>query len=350
MLNIIWLPNNENNIKKTHTKTHTKNFEEKNIIMKKINLIKLLVGASALAGTSATVMSCGSSTTTDPSKDAPTVKVATAALNAQLSALKSIKSPTITGLTVNDKNVATGKISYNYATWAVGTFKDMNFSVQLTADSKKVWTTADVSNLINAPYIGRLEAKNDTSMHSNIPTLLNNKDADLKAWSASDTRNPIKGWVTKNPTQAQRDANKKLVTSSVKNNVLTVSFPSFLNTVATTDGAIREAYNFNVTKSYDLTKTGQLDAASKATISNTNATLTEATKVYMAAKGIKTLPADSHFIVDVKNANSWTLEKFSKDAKSSNFAITKTLATATFDASKYPGLQWTVTQNLINKA
>ncbi len=203
-------------------------------------------------------------------------------LDHQLYGLQALSNFKIKVNKVTASAVALGTISYtNAATKTFKTFQNMPFSVQMQPEdypNENVWVTNDLSGLLNINQLGRDFALNDP--HTNVLTQFADalympmwNDTKLNFYPGT-TR--IQNWDTKAKNQI---ANNKLITSTIKDNKLTVSFQGQANTKSISDNAARAAYKFGFSKTYDLT---QLKNTSQAKLTNVAATLTEAAKEYIA--------------------------------------------------------------------
>ncbi len=309
--------------------------------MKKTNLLKFLVGASALAGTSATVMSCG--TNTGSNKDTPATTAQIQGLKTILAPLKAIDSPTFSNVTVNKDGIASGTIAYSLKTAInvnkVNTSK-LPFSVKITEDSKKkTWSTTDIMGLINGNTIGAWEALNDGNIHNTLNALLNVDKIDNAANAfQNNAHNNVKG--LKEGSDYAKGSNLKIFNTNIKNNILTVTYPSFSQTEAVTTTDMNIAYNFTASKSYDLSKaTSTYNAKNKVSVSNVVSTITEATKQYVATLTDKKLPKDTHVVASTSTLQS-TPDKFNLKQSWDVMTSGKKVATITFDINSY---KWNTT-------
>ena len=108
--------------------------------------------------------------------------------------------------------------------------------------------------------------------------------------------------------------NESTVKSSIKDGILTVSYTGSAQTTAKNDGAVRDAYTYTWTKSYDINSGVKNDTTGVAKITNVKATLTEASIQLVGLSDTKFNPTNMNLaktIIDFKNGatlpNSWTV-------------------------------------------
>ncbi len=252
-------------------------------------------------------------------------------LTNQLKPLKAIENPKITITSVSTDNLATGTISYSIDSYSDTNFQNMPFTIQLIQNKQKIWKTNDINSLINAPRLGRFKAMNDINIANTTKAFVNrtktNPYHDPSLSFNTYGFNNIAGWdhsvdhqtsATSKAIAKKITTNKSLITTKLTTtNQLAISFPSYLTTTSVTDHKSRIAYRIaGVNKSYDLTKVGA-PGITKATFTKTHdqynensgitATLTEATKQYLAHANKTSLPKNVYLKLADGAHSTWDI-------------------------------------------
>ncbi len=301
---------------------------------------------TSISAISVGLVSCGKNTTTPPDKAissstltpeiklpisdltpatynnltpaTPTSSAIVTVLENQLSKLNTFSDVAIQVDAILPNNVVIGRISYNlYEKHIIATHYEIlnqEFQVSLQWNGSE-WVNSNLNNLIN--YEGVLGIKlagiDYASYHGVIPSF-NNNDRSLRY--KYDNPDHIANWVNpdqKGLTHDQQNkikkANRSLVTVSVDNNALIISYRAFAITTSATDKATRKAYNFTFSKKWDLTDNWGYEE--HGSIKNISATLTEATKQYLAIS--KTKKLDGINLSANKDGKSWSVIEDSKN-------------------------------------
>ncbi len=260
----------------------------------------------------------------------PTSKRIATDLAYQLDDLKLLSNVVLKVNTVTKANLVTGTISYtDTITQNSSVFKNIPFNVKVEKNSHyQRWSTKDIGGLINSKILGQDLALND--LHTNALSSLNDSyyypfwnDAALVFPKGSSH---IQNWNKNSTTKI----NNKLITTTIIDQQLTVSYLGLANTTTAIDHTTRMAYQFAFVKSYDLTKATNNNSAK---LSHITSSLTEAVKQYL---GLRQTTLQNIDIVSNSNFSWKVISKVNKQV----------IATITFNPNpKIVSQRWIIKNN-----